>query len=165
MAKVVNSAVGSLSGTLSFDDGTNDSFHATFEYDTVSGRDLKWTFDSTTSVKVLKRLDDSAGKCVHLTQLLDDISGSSTPFAFSWAAAAGDGIGITDEVYHFSMLVTFTDGTEYPVSITTENVGGTITRTDHLAATDTLNAATNKTAAVDDKLEAALGLIMTATIT
>jgi len=154
MAYSVNSIVGTISGTVSYTDGSTSSFNAELNYDGTTT--LNFVGDATESQNTLARLYDTTNENA-ASDLADDIfrdgftnlnTVTSTLFAtLNWnpySTLTDDGKVINDVVFHMNYNIAFDDGTAYPVSSTFEKVGGVYASTNHSGATDTFSDATNK---------------------
>jgi len=148
MAYSVNSIVGTISGTVSYTDGSTSSFNAELNYDGTTT--LNFVGDATESRNTLARLYDTTNENDNIFR--DGFTNlntvTSTLFAtLDWnpySTLTDDGKVINDVVFHMNYNIAFDDGTAYPVSSTFEKVGGVYASTNHSGATDTFSDATNK---------------------
>lgn len=147
----VNSIVGSFVGLIAYADQTKGSFHAQLE--SYDDDDTYWSIDVPHSRENVANLHDDAIYRAHLASVFSDL-----PFisSFNWSHEAGSGRTISDIVLHLMILVSFDDGTNYPISVTFENGER---RFHTSAATDILSGATNK-AEMLEKAKTALETIM-----
>jgi hypothetical protein len=132
MSYAVNSIVGSISGTVAYQDGSNSSFNAEMNYDGTNT--LDFTANAKESRDTLNRIVNttSEGTTAYRDGFTYLMRYTSTLLSnnFNWgahaSAAADDGKKIIDVVYHLNVNIAFNDGTTYPVSATYQKVGGSL---------------------------------------
>lgn len=133
-----NSIAGRFDGTIAYTDETWAGFHAQMEIFDISDDDLVWTLNQALSNAQMSQIyvDDNYKNAV--TALF-----SNLPFVTSFAWSNNPPTSaktIRDMVLHLYLIITFDDGTSYPVTITYQNG----TRYDHLVDTDKLTPSDNK---------------------
>ena len=124
----INSIVGSYSGIVAYEDGSNGSWHCGMECDDISN--LYWSIDQAISKLNTANIDASNSSEWTLTWQ-NVISQLNFVTTFSWSSTPTVATkNIRDVVHHLSLNSTRDDGTEYPISVTYER-GQKI---DHLGA-------------------------------
>lgn len=148
---LATSVVGRFDGVVSFDDGSCGSFHCQIESDMTN--DIKWSLAETFSQDNIQRIYNDLGNKTKLTEMFETL-----PFisSFSWSDTAKTDKTIDDVVLHLYLLVTFDDGTTYPVSITYERDQ---IRFHTSSANDTISTSSNSSD-VESKIEDMLMEIM-----
>jgi len=146
------SIVGRFDGIVTYDDETWGSFHCQIETFDLTN-DLVWSLAEAFSEEHMQRMYADANKKAVIEAFVETL-----PFVSSitWTDTALADKTITDAVLHLYLLITFDDGTTYPVSLTAEK--GEI-RYHTESATDLLSGAGNLGTMLD-KIETMLEKIM-----
>src|SRR5512137_458680 len=121
---MVTSLIGSYSGHVSYNDGTDGSFHVQME--TTDENQLYWTFDEILSRLTLVEMDRDCrvGRaCTYNLAFSGTLEQAPWISSVTWGITPWMGTPkqITDAVLHFKILATFDDQREqYPLSATFE---------------------------------------------
>lgn len=147
-----NSIVGRFDGTVTYADESWGSFHCQIETFDLNA----WSFDEIHSESQAQRIYNDSAEKANVKALIETL-----PFvsSFTWTDSALSDKTITDVVLHLYLLVTFDDGTTYPVSLTAEK--GEI-RYHTQSATDLLSGASNLNTVLSN-IEKMLEVIMQST--
>ena len=110
------SIVGRFDGTISYDDGAWGSFHCQIESFDLTN-DSIWSLAESLSAENIQRVYGDANRKADFEEMFETL-----PFisSFVWSDTAKEDKVISDAVLHLYLLVTFDDGSTYPVSITHE---------------------------------------------
>jgi len=140
-----NSIVGSFSGVVAYVNGTNGAWNCQMEWSDL--KDLKWSINAAIS-QIHTANIDVANSSEYFATWQNMISQLPFVTAFSWGSTPpGATTNIKDVVHHLYFIMTFDDGTSYPISVTYEN-GARIDHLTALGASDLLTGADNAAAII-----------------
>jgi len=110
------SIVGRFDGVVTYGDESWGSFHSQIESFDLTN-DSIWSLAENFSESNIQKLYGDAEQRANIKEMFE-----SLPFvsSFMWADESDTSKTVTDVVFHLYLLVTFDDGSTYPVSITFE---------------------------------------------